>query len=153
MATIYSGSDAGKSGLEMVELDGSPDVRGVSKIKVSNTTLTDDGNGEVTLITGGGGGGSGTVTSVATTAPITGGTITTSGTIGITQSTTSTDGYLSSTDWNTFDGKLTVLILLMILEPQALLTAKLSLSSEAPEQVLWMEPRLILRSLISTTPL
>ena len=107
MATIYSGSDAGKSGLEMVELDGSPDVRGVSKIKVSNTTLTDDGNGEVTLVTGGGGGGSGTVTSVATTAPLTGGTITTSGTIGITQSTTATDGYLSSTDWNTFDGKMT----------------------------------------------
>jgi len=64
MATIYSGSDAGKSGLEMVELDGSPDVRGVTKIKVSNTTLTDDGNGEVTLQTGGGGGGSGTVTSI-----------------------------------------------------------------------------------------
>ena len=57
MASIYSGSDAGKSGLEMVELDGSPDVRGVTKIKVSNTTLTDDGNGEVTLTTGGGGGG------------------------------------------------------------------------------------------------
>jgi hypothetical protein len=108
MATVYSGSDAGKSGLEMVELDGSPDVRGITKIKVSNTTLTDDGNGEVTLVTGGGGGGgSGTVTSVATTAPLTGGTITTSGTIGITQSTTATDGYLSSTDWNTFDGKMT----------------------------------------------
>ena len=107
MAVAFTGSDAGKSGLEMVELDGAPDVRGVTKIKVSNTTLTDDGNGEVTLQTGGGGGGSGTVTSVATTAPITGGTITTTGTIGITQSTTSTDGYLSSTDWNTFDGKLT----------------------------------------------
>ena len=53
----------------------------------------------------GGGGGSGTVTSIATSAPITGGTITTSGTIGITQATTSTDGYLSSTDWNTFNGK------------------------------------------------
>ena len=59
MASIYSGSDAGKSGLEMVELDGSPDVRGITKIKVSNTTLTDDGNGEVTLVTGGGGGGGG----------------------------------------------------------------------------------------------
>jgi hypothetical protein len=47
----------------------------------------------------------GTVTSVATSAPITGGTITTTGTIGITQSTTSTDGYLSSTDWNTFNSK------------------------------------------------
>jgi hypothetical protein len=47
----------------------------------------------------------GTVTSIATTAPITGGTITTTGTIGITQSGASSDGYLSSTDWNTFNGK------------------------------------------------
>ena len=53
----------------------------------------------------GGGGGSGTVTSIATTSPITGGTITTTGTIGISQATTSTDGYLSSTDWNTFNNK------------------------------------------------
>ena len=50
-------------------------------------------------------GGSGTVTSIATSAPITGGTITTTGTIGITQATTLTDGYLSSTDWNTFNSK------------------------------------------------
>jgi hypothetical protein len=50
-------------------------------------------------------GGAGTVTSIATSAPITGGTITSSGTIGITQATTSTDGYLSSTDWNTFNNK------------------------------------------------
>ena len=54
---------------------------------------------------GGGGGGVGTVTSIATTEPITGGTITTSGTIGINQVTTSTDGYLSSTDWNIFNSK------------------------------------------------
>ncbi len=47
----------------------------------------------------------GTVTSVATTAPITGGTFTTTGTIGITQSGVSTDGYLSSTDWGTFNSK------------------------------------------------
>ena len=47
----------------------------------------------------------GTVTSIATTGPITGGTITGSGTIGITQSGTSSDGYLSSTDWNTFNNK------------------------------------------------
>jgi len=50
-------------------------------------------------------GGAGTVTSIATSAPITGGTITSSGTIGITQATTSTDGYLTSTDWNTFNNK------------------------------------------------
>ena len=49
--------------------------------------------------------GGGTVTSVGTSAPLTGGTITTSGTIGITKSDTSTDGYLSSTDWNTFNNK------------------------------------------------
>ena len=67
MASIYSGSDAGKSGLEMVELDGSPDVRGITKIKVSNTTLTDDGNGEVTLVTGGGGGGGGISGTIANT--------------------------------------------------------------------------------------
>jgi hypothetical protein len=40
----------------------------------------------------GGGGGSGTVTSIATTAPITGGTITTTGTIGISAATTSAAG-------------------------------------------------------------
>ena len=47
----------------------------------------------------------GTVTSVGTSAPLTGGTITGSGTIGISQSNTTTDGYLSATDWNTFNNK------------------------------------------------
>jgi hypothetical protein len=47
----------------------------------------------------------GTVTSIATTGPLTGGTITGSGTIGITQAGASTDGYLSSTDWNAFNNK------------------------------------------------
>jgi len=47
----------------------------------------------------------GTVTSISTSGPLTGGTISTTGTIGITQATTSTDGFLSSTDWNTFNSK------------------------------------------------
>ena len=47
----------------------------------------------------------GTITSIATSAPITGGTITTTGTIGITQSGSGSNGYLSSTDWNTFNNK------------------------------------------------
>jgi predicted heme/steroid binding protein len=47
----------------------------------------------------------GTVTSVGTSGPLTGGTITGSGTIGITQSGASSDGFLSSTDWNTFNNK------------------------------------------------
>lgn len=45
------------------------------------------------------------VTSVATSAPITGGTITGTGTIGITQASASASGYLSSTDWTTFNNK------------------------------------------------
>lgn len=43
------------------------------------------------------------------TAPITYNS--TTGAIGITQATTSTDGYLSSTDWNTFNGKQSTLTL------------------------------------------
>ena len=48
----------------------------------------------------------GSVTSVATSPPLTG-TITSSGTLGITQAGTSSDGYLSSADWGTFNAKLT----------------------------------------------
>ena len=56
-------------------------------------------NGTVT------GGGSGTVTSIAASSPLTGGTITSTGSIGILKANTSTDGYLAYTDWNTFNGK------------------------------------------------
>ena len=52
---------------------------------------------------GGGGGGSGTVTSVATSAPITGGTITTTGTIGISAATTSAAGSMSGADKTKLD--------------------------------------------------
>jgi hypothetical protein len=90
-------------------------------------------------------GGSGTVTSIATSSPITGGTITTSGTIGINDAkadsltkgastfkdsdfddngaglisidytngqsaNTTTKGFLTSTDWNTFNGKQDLLV-------------------------------------------
>ena len=48
----------------------------------------------------------GTVKSVAVSGPLTGGTITNTGTIGITQASSTTDGYLSAADWNMFDNKL-----------------------------------------------
>jgi len=53
---------------------------------------------------GGGGGGGGSVNSVTGTAPIasTGGS---NPDMSISQATTSTNGYLSSTDWNTFNNK------------------------------------------------
>ena len=46
------------------------------------------------------------VESITFTAPLTGGTITKDGTVGIPQSGSTTDGYLSSVDWNTFNSKL-----------------------------------------------
>lgn len=49
--------------LTVEEADGDPSVSEVKKIVVSNGTLTDDGNGQVTISTGGGG--SGDVTSSA----------------------------------------------------------------------------------------
>ena len=66
------------------------------------TTYYGDGSN----LTGISGGGGGTVTQVDTSAPITGGSITSTGTIGISQSGSGSDGYLSSTDWNTFNNKL-----------------------------------------------
>jgi trimeric autotransporter adhesin len=58
----------------------------------------------------GAGTGSGTVTSVSGTAPISVATGTTTPAISISQATTSTNGYLSSTDWNTFNGKQAALV-------------------------------------------
>jgi hypothetical protein len=62
--------------------------------------ITAGGAGAGTALTGGGGGGSGTVTSIATTSPITGGTITSTGTIGINSSSTNTVNYVVQRDAN-----------------------------------------------------
>jgi len=48
----------------------------------------------------------GSVSSITAIAPLTGGLITTTGNIGITLATTASNGYLSSTDWNTFNSKM-----------------------------------------------
>ena len=56
----YTGSDAGGTttsfNLTVQEIDGVPTVSGVNTIRVSNGTLTDNGGGTVTILTGGGGG-------------------------------------------------------------------------------------------------
>jgi hypothetical protein len=76
--------------------------------QLGDVTLTSPSNGQVLKYNGTAwvnGTDAGGITSIATTSPITGGTITSTGTIGITQATTSTDGFLSSSDWNTFNNK------------------------------------------------
>jgi len=66
----------------------------------TNASLTVNAQGQITAASNG----TAPVTSIGVSAPITstGGT---TPTIGITQATTSTNGYLSSTDWNTFNSK------------------------------------------------
>ena len=100
-------SSGGKIGIMTVTplytLDVTGDIRLTDRSGTPQFNLAHDSNGKI--VSTGVAPTSGTVTSIATTSPITGGTITSTGTIGITQSTTSTSGFLSSTDWNTFNGK------------------------------------------------
>jgi hypothetical protein len=89
------------SGQSTIVADSNDDT--LTFVAGSNITITTNATNDTITIDSPDAGG--TVTSIATSAPIQGGTITTSGTISITQSGASTDGYLSSTDWNTFNGK------------------------------------------------
>lgn len=66
-------------------------------------SITVDAQGRITSASNGTAG-TGSVTSIATSAPITGGTITTSGTIGISAATTSAAGSMSAADKSKLDG-------------------------------------------------
>lgn len=66
----------------------------------ANTYLKNDGAGNFSWASG-----VGSVSSITATAPLTGGTITSTGSIGINQANVSTNGYLSFGDWATFNGK------------------------------------------------
>lgn len=57
MANKYTGSDVGQTGIFVTEVGGTPFVAGVTKLIFSNNTLQNNGNGVVTLNTGGGGSG------------------------------------------------------------------------------------------------
>jgi hypothetical protein len=78
---------------------------------IGNSSLTNSAitiNGVSTSL--GGSTSVGTVTSVSATAPISVATGTSTPAISISQATTSTNGYLSSTDWNTFNNKQDTLV-------------------------------------------
>ena len=112
MAEFFTGSDVGKSGLQVKKTTGTPDVRGVTEIQLdSNLTLTPNGGGSVTVQSTGGG--SGGVTSVGLTETgsaltITGSPVTTSGTINIAGAGAATDVILGDLTLGTFtDGTVT----------------------------------------------
>jgi len=101
-ATLASANNYTNAGLATKQAA----LNGTGFVKINGTTISYDNgtyypnsnpNGYTSNL--------GTVTSVGTSAPLTGGTITGTGTIGITQANTTTNGYLSSTDWNTFNNK------------------------------------------------
>jgi len=69
----------------------------------TNITFNTVGN-DIEISAAGGGGG--TVTSVTTNAPLSVASGTSTPDLSITQATTSVDGFLTSTDWNTFNNKL-----------------------------------------------
>ena len=86
----------------MMTLSSGTNLRYPNTDGTSGQALVTNGAGVLSFSTVG----SGTVTSITASSPLTGGTITTSGTVGITQADGVTDGYLSSIDWGTFNGKL-----------------------------------------------
>ena len=70
------------------------------------TNITFNTVGNNIEISAAGGGGGGTVTEVTTNAPLSVASGTSTPDLSISQATTSTDGYLTSTNWNTFNNKL-----------------------------------------------
>ena len=72
-----------------------------SQASQSGKVLSTDGTNTSWIAAGG----TGTVTSVTGTAPVSVATGTTTPVISMTAATSSVDGYLTSTDWNTFNGK------------------------------------------------
>ncbi len=100
MAIIYSyPSETNIQGTDLLVGTSTVEVNGKKK----NTTKSYSVDNLIAYIKSVGGIG---VTSIQFTAPLTGGTITGSGVVGIPKATTTTDGYLSATDWTLFNSKL-----------------------------------------------
>lgn len=107
-ASNFSGSSSGtNTGDQTIVATGVMTATGTSTVTVGMPAATGSNGGYLTLTDWNtfNGKGIGTVTSISTTTPLSGGPITGTGTIAISKATTLTDGYLSATDWTTFNGK------------------------------------------------
>ena len=91
MTGQYSGTDKGNANLTLT--DGITTGYGINTITVSGGDLTSAANGEAVIDTSGGGGGSGTVSNVATGTGLSGGPITTTGTISLDNTAVSAGAY------------------------------------------------------------
>jgi hypothetical protein len=86
---------------DAVTIDSSRNVSIVGNVSAANLSGTNTGDQTLAGL-----GGVPTSRTISTTAPLQGGgNLTADRTLSITQATTSTNGYLSSTDWNTFNNK------------------------------------------------
>jgi hypothetical protein len=86
---------------DAVTIDSSRNVSIVGNVSAANLSGTNTGDQTLSGL-----GGVPTSRTISTTAPLQGGgNLTADRTLSITQATTSTNGYLSSTDWNTFNNK------------------------------------------------
>ena len=103
VSSVGSGLDVTikPDGLGNVVLDG---IKYPQADGTAGQVLQTNGAGQLSFATAGGG--SGTVTSVTTNAPLSVASGTSTPAISIATATTSADGFLTSTDWNTFNNKL-----------------------------------------------
>lgn len=105
LSSIFDGSDLDPFSLTFYKSGNSVSIKPPTTVTGTYGVFLPSSSGTLALLSDIPSGSSGTVSSVTGISPITVASGTTTPVIGINQATTSTNGYLSSTDWNTFNNK------------------------------------------------